>query len=173
MRELYTAPERRLGDTSLPLIANEIYLTIFDCFECYDETDPVDSAEYRTIMSHLALVCRFFCAEALPRVFRSVQYSGLRHETSTPNYVKFCRELVAGNETARYLGQYVKKCSIEHWMKAAEEGQWVFRNFLKLYIKSIPCLAKLESIRFEEVPIDLQFIASLGALPNLQSLSIS
>jgi hypothetical protein len=123
-------------------------------------------------MSHLALVCRFFCAVTLPRIFRSVEYSGLGHETSTPSYARFCRGLAAGEETACYLGQHVKRCSVVHWMKAAEQGQWVFTSFLKLCVKSIPCLVQLESLRLYDVPIDLQFIVVLRVLPKLESLSI-
>jgi hypothetical protein len=124
-------------------------------------------------MSNLALVCRFFCAEALPRIFRCMEYSGLSHGHSTPSYTKFCRKLIVGDETACYLGQYVKQCSVVHWMRAIEPGQWVFGKFLKLYIKSIPCLTHLETLRLDDIPIDLQFITALGILQKLKSLSIS
>ncbi|KIM80196.1 hypothetical protein PILCRDRAFT_538401 [Piloderma croceum F 1598] len=87
--------------------------------------------------------------------------------------MKFCRELVAGDETASYLGQYVKECTVTHWMQAVEEGQWVFANFLKVYVKSITRLVNLETLRLHDTPIDLKFLAGLGALEKLRSLSIS
>jgi hypothetical protein len=167
------APERRIGDKVLPLIANEVYLAIFDHFEPLDNTDSTEWAEYRTTLSNLALVCRFFCAASLPRIFRSKEYSGLAHGKLTPSYMKFCRELVAGDETASYLGQHVKECTVTHWMQAVEEGQWVFANFLKVYVKSITRLVNLETLRLHDTPIDLKFLVGLGALENLRSLSIS
>ena len=135
--------------------------------------DPAQRAEYRTILSNLALVCRFFCAACLPRVFRVMEYSGQVHGESTPSYAKFCRELNAGDETACYLAQHVKECTISHWMQAVEKGQWVFGNFLKVYIKSITSLVNLEALRLHRVPIDLKFLEALGALEKLKLLSVS
>ena len=102
-----------------------------------------------------------------------MEYSGLAHGEQTPSYIKFCRELVAGDETASYLGQYVKECTVTHWMQAVEKGQWVFANFLKVYVKSITWLVNLETLRLHDTPIDLKFLAGLGALEKLRSLSIS
>jgi hypothetical protein len=102
-----------------------------------------------------------------------MEYSGLAHGTSTPSYMKFCRGLVAGDETACYLGQHVKECTVSNWMKAAEKGQWVFANFLKVYIKSIIRLVNLETLHLHNIPIDLKFLASLGTLEKLKSLSIT
>jgi hypothetical protein len=135
--------------------------------------DSAQRAEHRAALSNLALVCRFFCAECLPRIFKSMEYSGLAHSESTPSYVKFCRELCQGEETACYLGQHVKECSVTHWMQAVEEGQWVFGNFLKLYVKSITRLVELEILHLHDTPIDLKFLVGLGTLEKLKSLKIS
>lgn len=161
---------------TLPLIPNEIYLAIFDYLEPSESPEDVDIdqlTEYRANMSNLALVCRFFCAESIPRIFRAMTYSGHGHGKSTPSYAKFCRELVAGEDRACYLAQYVHECSITHWMQAVEPGAWVFANFLKLYVKSIPRLASLETLRLHDTPIDLKFLTSLEALERLKSLTIS
>jgi hypothetical protein len=163
---------RRIGERTLPLIANEVYLAILDHLEPYDGTDPAQRAEHKAVLSNLALVCRFFCAECLPRIFRSMEYSGTVHRTSTPSYAKFCRGLVTGDETASYLGQYVKECSVTHWIRAVEKGQWVFVNFLKVYMKSISRLVNLETLNLHNTPLDLKFLVALRALEKLESLSI-
>jgi hypothetical protein len=162
-----------MGETVLPLIANEVYLAIFDHFDLSDDMDAAQRTEHRTILSNLALVCRFFCAECLPRIFRSMEYVGLVHTKSTPSYAKFCRELNLGEETACYLGQHVKECSVKHWMQAVEQGRWVFHNFLKIYTKSITRLVHLETLRLYDTPIDLDFIVALKSLDKLKSLSMS
>ena len=102
-----------------------------------------------------------------------MEYSGLVHGKSTPSYAKFCRELIAGEQKACYLGQYVRECSVAHWMQAVEQGQWVFANFLKVYMKSITSLVNLETLRLWDTPIDVKFLVALGALEKLTSLSIS
>ncbi|KZP26837.1 hypothetical protein FIBSPDRAFT_335444 [Athelia psychrophila] len=135
--------------------------------------NSVEQAEYKATMSSLALVCRFFCAESLPRVFRSMVFSGMRHGTTAPSYSTFCRQLIAGEKTAYYLGQHVKDCTLNYWMKASDASQWVYKNFLKLYVKAIPRFANLQTLRFHDVPLDFQFLFSLKDLKMLENLSIS
>lgn len=103
-----------------------------------------------------------------------MEFSGRRHGKEAPSYSKFCRGLVAGEGegTASYLGKHVRACTIAHWMRAKEKGAWVFANFLKLYIKSIPRLIHLETLRIHSTPLDLNFIAALGSLEKLRSLSL-
>ena len=170
----FKAPDRRSGNRALPIVANEIYIAIFDHLEPESpaDMDPDESKEYRTTFSNLALVCRFFCAECLPRIFRSLEFSGLRHRRGTPSYSKFCRGLVAGEGTAIYLGKHVRECTISHWMQIREKSAWVFANFLKLYLKSIPHLMNLKTLRFHSTPLDPNFVTALGSLENLASLSL-
>ena len=169
------APDRRSGNRVLPLVANEIYITIFDFLEPPEspaDMEPGESKECKATFSNLALVCRFFCAECLPRVFRSMEFSGRRHRKEAPSYSKFCRGLVAGDGPASYLGTHVRECTITQWMQAREKGKWVFANFLKLYVKSIPYLIHLKTLRLHSTPLDLNFIVALSSLEKLTSLSL-
>ncbi|KAF7970138.1 hypothetical protein HWV62_9257 [Athelia sp. TMB] len=161
------------GDRQLPIVSNEIYLAIFDHLEPSKDSDSTELAEYKATMSSLALVCRFFCAESLPRIFNRMEFSGLKHGTTTPSYSTFCRQLVAGEPTACYLGQHVKVCALTDWMMAADSSQWAFVHFLKLYVKAIPRLTNLKVLHFHQIPLELNILSSLKDLKQLETLSIS
>lgn len=101
-----------------------------------------------------------------------MEFSGRRHRKEAPSYSKFCRELIAGDGPASYLGKHVRECTITQWMQAREKGKWILANFLKLYVKSIPYLIHLKTLRLHSTPLDLNFIVALSSLEKLTSLSL-
>ena len=132
---IYLAPGRCTGTKKLPLIPNDVYFEIFDHIQPSDE---IAVAEHKHVSSNLTLVCCFFCAVLLPRIFKSLKFSGHPHKKSdTPGYALFCRALIRGKEPARSLALHVKECTFSQWTTCEDHLESVFNGFLGLYNQAI------------------------------------
>ncbi|KAG2157367.1 hypothetical protein DEU56DRAFT_764284 [Suillus clintonianus] len=143
----WSTPLRQNGHTSLPLIPNEIYLAIIECIAPTNE--PLSKQNIRTF-SALALVCRFFCSVALPRVFERVAFSGNSSgNSSTINRAEasrktnWARQIVANAEPSKSIALYVKECTFNSW-STNKDHQWVLFPFATLYCQA---MARMSNIR--------------------------
>jgi len=166
------APVRLAGSTPLTPIPNEIYLEIFDYFTPSD--DEVTKAECKRVLSNLALVCRFFCAMALPRIFKSLEFSGsMCNESTKPGYASFCRAVIKGLEPAASLSRHVEKCTFEKWRVDTERLRWVYNGFLGMYGQALGRMPNLQSVVLTMVDVDKRLLKTISGLTNLQSLSVN
>jgi len=153
---------------TLPLISNEVYFEIFDYIE---PSYLMSVSEYKRILSNLALVCRFFCAVLLPRIFKSLTFSGHPHkESDTPGYASFCRALIRGKEPACSLALHVRECTFSQWDDCEDHLQWVFDGFLGLYNQSIARMLNLESLVLSHTPLSKKLIQAMSKLRRLKAL---
>jgi hypothetical protein len=156
----------------LPLIPNEIYLAILDCIA--SSSEPLPQQHIKTFIA-LALVCRFFCAVALPRVFERVVFSG--NITGTDRAQACCktmwaRQIVANTEPAKSIALYVKECYFKYWSGPKDEQLFHF-PFPTLYC---PAMARMTNIR--KVKFDMSFVKkehweAMAALKQLDCLHFS
>ncbi|KAG2155227.1 uncharacterized protein EDB93DRAFT_1101802 [Suillus bovinus] len=108
--------------TNLPLIPNEIYLAIF---ECITPTDHPLERQYIKTFSALALVCRFFCSVALPRLFEHVTFSGyVTNGNRMRRKTKWARQIAANTKSAKSIALYVKECNFKFWFFTRGPDHW-------------------------------------------------
>jgi len=165
---IYVAPGRFAGTKELPLIPNEVYFDIFDYIE---PSDLMSVSEYKRILSNLTLVCRFFCAVLLPRIFKSLTFSGRPHRKSdTPGYPSFCRALIRGKEPACSLALHVRECTFSQWDCYANRLQRVFNGFLRIYHPPIARMLNLESLVLSCMSVSKKLIQAMSKLTRLKAL---
>lgn len=171
LNDISKAPSRRSGTKALPLVPNEVYLDIFDLAEFSDENS---FAEVKRIMSNLALVCRFFCAMALPRVFKTLKFCGksAQGDAEEPGYATFCRMLIQDKEPTRSLALHIKSCQFRDWLSPDPALEWVFSGCLKLYTQSLRRMENLESVSLTATPLTANLLKVLAYLRPLKSLEV-
>ena len=169
----FPAPKRLAGSTQLSPIPNEIYLEIFDHLSP-SYANGFTESECKHALTNLALVCRFFCAMALPRIFKSLEFSGsLSNEPSAkPSYASFCRAVIKGQEPAASLSLYVKECTFTSWRREDTISDWVSHGFLGMYGQALGRMSNLQSVSLHMVDVDKRFLKAICGLKSLQSLSI-
>ncbi|KAJ7461124.1 hypothetical protein FB451DRAFT_1498269 [Mycena latifolia] len=155
------APSRRIGPRTLSLLPTEVYLEIFAYLEPSEEANVADC---KRIFSSLALVCRFFCAHSIARIYRSLEFSGRDASSGSPG---FCRLLLKGANAlgqprgsyfsfARHVAQSVKECTFRDWIGIPSAS-----TFLKNYCKALGQMPNIESVRLESTPITLPLIQAI------------
>ncbi|KAG2073819.1 hypothetical protein BDR04DRAFT_1141079 [Suillus decipiens] len=143
----WSTPLRRNGQTNLPLIPNEIYLAIFDCIA---PTDQPLRERHIEIFSALALVCRFFCSVALPRVFECITFSGDMEDgnrAQASRKTKWARQIVANTEPSKSVALYVKECTFKSW-DLSEEAKWLLFPFATLYCQAMMRMSNIRKVFF-------------------------
>ncbi|KAJ7710557.1 hypothetical protein B0H17DRAFT_3113 [Mycena rosella] len=157
----WTTPSRRRGSRILSLLPTEVYLEIFAYLEPSEKDNVVDC---KHIFSNLALVCRFFCAHAISRVYRSIEFSGRDASSGAPG---FCRLLLQGTNStvqnhafdarfALHVAQSVRECTFRDWIGIPSAAA-----FLKSYCKAVGQMPNIECFRFESTPITLPLIQAI------------
>lgn len=165
-------PARKIGSRPITPIPNEIYLEIFD----YVEYDPEKSrVASKRLLSSLALVCRFFCAMALPRIFKSLEFSGPAYsgDNSAPSHASFCRAIIKGQEPAASLARHVNECIFDSWRVNSDETRWVYDGFLGIYSQAIGRMPNIRQVTLSDTEIDRRLFKVVCSLKNLESLTIS
>ncbi|KAG1878977.1 hypothetical protein F4604DRAFT_583807 [Suillus subluteus] len=164
----WSIPLRRNGQTILPLIPNEIYLAIF---ECIAPTDQPLREQYVGTFSALALVCRFFCSVALPRVFERVTFSGdtNSNRTQASRKTKWARQIVANTEPAKSVALYVKQCTFELW-DLNEEAKWLLFPFATLYCQAMARMSNIQKVVFSTSFVKKDHWEALAELKQLEVL---
>ncbi|KAJ7738656.1 hypothetical protein DFH07DRAFT_840791 [Mycena maculata] len=158
----WTSPTRRIGSRILSPIPNEVYLEIFSYFE---PSEVADHADCKRVLSSLALVCRFFGAVSISRIYRSLEFSG---RDVTPGYAPFCRLLVNDTPDARFAGevaQLVRECTFKDWIS---EAGWA-SNFLDLYLRAVRRMPNVDSFHLESMPITESLICAITKHPETVS----
>ncbi|KAG1856035.1 hypothetical protein DFJ58DRAFT_345332 [Suillus subalutaceus] len=164
----WSTPLRRNGQTILPLIPNEIYLATF---ECIAPTDQPLREQYVGTFSALALVCRFFCSVALPRVFERVTFSGdtNSNRTQASRKTKWARQIVANSEPAKSVALYVKMCTFELW-DLNEEAKWLLFPFATLYCQAMARMSNIQKVVFSTSFVKKDHWEALAELKQLEVL---
>ncbi|KAJ7710539.1 hypothetical protein B0H17DRAFT_2648 [Mycena rosella] len=148
----WKTPSRRRGSRILSLLPTEVYLEIFAYLEPSEKDNVVDC---KHIFSNLALVCRFFCAHAISRVYRSIEFSGRDASSGAPG---FCRLLLRGtNSTVQnhasdarfplHVAQSVRECTFRNWIGIPSAAA-----FLKSYCKAVGQMPNIQCFRLESTP---------------------
>ncbi|KAF8062304.1 hypothetical protein FPV67DRAFT_1507945 [Lyophyllum atratum] len=167
----WTTPTRMVGTRPLTIIPNEVYLEIFDYV-----THSLDLTcrERSTMLSNLALVCRFFCAIAVPRIFESLCVTGTATKTdgSPSNKVTFCRDVSQGKEPAASLASHVINFSFRSWRKGGDHP-WAITGFLNMYGRALRRMPNLQSLVLWDVDLDKHFLKVICALKTLTSLTLN
>jgi hypothetical protein len=153
----------------LPLIPNEIYLAIF---EYIAPTDQPLSKQNIDTFSALALVCRFFCAVALPRVFERVVFSGNITDNRMPAHRKtiLARRIVANTGPAKSVALYVKECYFEYW-RTSKELQRFISPFSKLYCRAMARMLNIRKLEFYQSSVTKEHWEAMAALRQLDCLT--
>lgn len=164
----WSTPLRRNGQTILPLIPNEIYLAIFERMAPTDQ--PLREQDVGSF-SALALVCRFFCSVALPRVFERITFSGDTNgnRTQASRKTKWARQIVANTEPAKSVALYVKECTFECWDPNKEE-KWLLFPFATLYCQAMACMSNIRKVVFSTSFVKKDHWEALAELKQLDAL---
>jgi hypothetical protein len=166
----HIAPDRRREDHSaLPFIANEIYLEIFDYF--VPSQHVFSEAECRSILANLALVCRFFCAVSLPRIFKTITFTP-NGNTNFGGQSDWCKKVINNHKSAISLAAYVKTCRFSDWGPPPRFGVWVYSACLTQRTEAFSRFQNLESLYLTEVSITQPFFLYVVAKDTLKSVSI-
>lgn len=169
---MFAAPVRLAGKTPLSPLPNEIYLEIFDYFTP-TRAAGLTEADCKRTLSNLALVCRFFCAVALPRIFKSLEFSGTPNNDPTAelSHASFCRGIIKGQEPATSLSRHVKECTFTKWGKGPKEFKWVYNGFLGMYGQALGRMLDLQTLVLKMMEIDKRFLKTICGLKGVQSLT--
>ncbi|KAG2365978.1 hypothetical protein BDR07DRAFT_1607180 [Suillus spraguei] len=168
MNFFWSTPLRRNGQTSLPLIPNEIYLAIFDCIAPTDQ--PLREQHVETF-SALALVCRLFCSVALPRVFECITFFGDTNgsRAQATRKTKWARQIVANTEPAKSVALYVKECTFKFW-DLSKEAKWLLFPFATLYCQAMTRMSNIQNVFFFDSFLKKEHWEALAELKQLDIL---
>ncbi|KAF8153529.1 hypothetical protein K438DRAFT_1987663 [Mycena galopus ATCC 62051] len=173
----WTTPTRRRGSRILSPIPHEVYLEIYRYFE---PSEKADLADCRTILTNLALVCRFFCAISISRIYRSLEFSGQDGDT---HHGQFCASLVKSTEPngqpveadirwAVDVAQFVRECTFKDWLPGPSQIKWA-PAFLERNARAVRIMPNVESLHLEFTPITNSLLATVAKLnKTLTTLSI-
>ncbi|KAG2737025.1 hypothetical protein P692DRAFT_201134291, partial [Suillus brevipes Sb2] len=170
----WSTPLRRNDQTDLPLIPNEIYLHIF---ECIAPTHRPLSEQYVQTFSALALVCRFFCSVALPRVFERVTFSGNKYDEFNrilaSRKARWATLILAKAEPAKSFALNVKECIFKHW-EFIDEGykgnlKWPF-GMPMLYCLAMARMSNIRKVFISSSIVNKDHWQALAELKQLDVL---
>jgi hypothetical protein len=159
----FTDPERRNANINLPYIPQDVYLAIFDQIQ---RDEHGDDRNYKLLLINLTLVCRFFNAVFVPRLFESIRVlQNTRGKGPDPRAISFCKHLTNDRDPARTLGLHVRSCTL---------GSLGPRNLkFAQHSKAISRLVNLRSLSLSGIIITSTLFEAISALEHLTSLSIS
>ncbi|KAF9220650.1 hypothetical protein BS17DRAFT_786902 [Gyrodon lividus] len=146
----WSTPERRVGNTNLPIIPNEIHLIIL---EHIAPSSGRLSVEQLKDLSSLSLVCRFFGNFCLPRIFEYTEFSGSvygNHISRTHAASRgrtLCQQIAAKQHLALSLAQCVKVCHITDW-QLGDEGSWAVQMFSQRYVAGMAHMKNIRELMF-------------------------
>ncbi|KJA22580.1 hypothetical protein HYPSUDRAFT_54889 [Hypholoma sublateritium FD-334 SS-4] len=127
----WSYPERRSPDgKALSHIANEIYMHIVDYIKCHALGGLTNDPLVRRDLRSLSAVCRFFCAVTAPWLFQSICFDGLC-PAGQSGASSFCRKLLAGDQAAQLMAQYVTKCEFLSW-ETVGKNSWTRKEFMSI-----------------------------------------
>jgi len=151
----------------LALIPNEIYLAIFDCIASSSEPLP---KQHITTFSALALVCRFFCAVAFPRVFQCVVFLGINtgDTMQASRKMTWVRQIVKNAEPAKSVALYVKECHFKGWCIPKESGRLF--SFSTLYCHAMARMTNIRKVEFDLSFVKKEHWEAMAALKQLDCL---
>jgi hypothetical protein len=158
-----TVPERRNADINLPCIPQDVYLAIFDQIQ---RDEHGDDRNFKLLLINLSLVCRFFNAVFVPRLFESIRVlQDTRGKGPYPRAISFCKDLINDREPARTLGLHVRSCTF---------GKLGHRNLkFAQHSKAILRFVNLRSLSLSGIVITSTLFEAISALEHLTSLSIN
>jgi len=172
----WSTPERRIGCRNLPIIPNEIYLTIF---EHIAPTSTKLSPEQLKTFSKLSRICRLFCNVCLPRIFEYLEFSGSIFDTLPAQAARMasrawilCQQIAAKQPLALSLAQYVKVCRFTDFLDAGA-GSWGVQMFSKLYISSMAHMKNIRKLYFLQSSVENEHWDVITNLGSLQELSFT
>jgi hypothetical protein len=121
--------------------------------------------------SALALVCRFFCSVALPRVFERVTFSGDTNgnRTQASRKTKWARQIVANTEPAKSVALYVKECAFELW-DHKKDAKWLLFPFATLYCQAMARMSNIRKVVFSTSFVKTDHWKALAELKQLDVL---
>ncbi|KAJ7229315.1 hypothetical protein B0H12DRAFT_1147984 [Mycena haematopus] len=175
--EWTSAPHQAIRFTSPLPDTPEVYLEIYRYFEPSEETDLADS---KRVLSNLALVCRFFCAVSISRIYRSLEFSG---RDSRPAHGCFCQMLLRSTDShaqpldsdvrfAVDIAQFVKDCTFKDWLPGSGLISWA-SAFLERDARAVRVMPNVESLHIESTPITKSLLATVSKLnKTLRTLTI-
>ncbi|KAI0916138.1 hypothetical protein AcV5_003161 [Taiwanofungus camphoratus] len=125
--------------------------------------------EYKGTMSSLSLVCRFFRAVCLSRLFSSLTFKG---DSNNASRQAWCKRL--GDKDARsvQLGSYVKQCTFTQWTPPTEAHSWVYSVFLAKYFQACTHFTSLQFLAVVHTEITAQFFNAIIEMRNLRTVSL-
>jgi len=168
----WSTPERREGDRLLAPIPIEVYLLIFD--EIKFEPERQSLGLYKSILSNLALVCRFFSVTLSPKIYNHFLFDGSSFEDDlcySPQ-AKWLDNLDERDEDACFLAKHVKEVSFLQWRDPTNSGEWKSECSRDRYSRALPCFPNTVSFTITRTPIPLEFFDAIVALPHLRILRI-
>lgn len=143
-------------------------------FDYIRPSEEMSRGECKRILSNLALVCHFFCAVSLSRLFSSLEFSGASHKDSnSPGYASLCRSIIKDQEPARSLARHVKECTFKEWKITNDTPSWVLQAFLGIYGQAITRMPNLKTLTLSSTFIDKRLLNTICKLKQLKSLSFS
>jgi hypothetical protein len=155
----------------LPLIPNEIYLAIFECIA--PTCKPLVQEQHVKTFSALALVCRFFCAIALPRIFERVEFSGDitagTDRMQAGRKTTWVKQVVANTEPAKSAALYVRECCFKYW-EAPKMVQGFLLPLSTLYCQAMACMTNIRKVEFSQSFVKKGHWDAMAALKQLDCL---
>ncbi|KAJ7193149.1 hypothetical protein GGX14DRAFT_593281 [Mycena pura] len=173
----WTTPTRRARSRALSPIPIEVYVEIYSYFEPSEETSLADC---KRVLSNLALVCRFFCAHSISRIYRSLEFSG--HDASR-GHGPFCalllkstlsggRPLDADVQFAVDVGQFVREVVFKDWLPSDRSIRFA-DAFFERDVRAVRLLPNIARIHLESTPLSKALIRTIADLkPTLTTLSL-
>lgn len=170
----FVGPVRKSHDgNALPPLPNEIYTEIFNYirFSTMAKLDEDPSA--RRCLRCLSLVCRFFCATVAPWLFQNVFFDGnINLPAERPSTSDFCRKLLAGDENAELMAQYVKRCEFLSWTFKGADNNWLSKRILAIHTESLIRMPNIEELCLTTTTITKDLLKSISKLQKLSTLNI-
>ncbi|KAF9033688.1 hypothetical protein BDZ89DRAFT_1230257 [Hymenopellis radicata] len=165
----WSTPERRIGHVQLEPIPVEIYHEIFTYIEPSAEFSEADCRE---TFSSIAGVCRFFAAEALPRVCHSFHVAC--HAPGSRNAMKLCRKIKNDRPLASHIATLIRECVLTGWVFDEENQteQAALAALLNLVRKAIQKMPELETIKLDNCRISNAMMKLVCQAADLRSLHL-
>lgn len=165
------APNRHNGLQELPSIPVELYTLIFDHIDPHDPCE-MTMLEHKSTTAALCLVCRMFCVECQPRLFRVVQHSGTadsaRHGRALQLWSNLLKEK---DQRSILLANFVQEYTLSSWYASNASAQWFFTAFLERRMATALHFMNLKTFKMKNCQIFSSTLGVLAQMPSLRSVS--
>ncbi|KAJ3902696.1 hypothetical protein F5879DRAFT_990813 [Lentinula edodes] len=181
----WNSPERRSSDhKQLSPIPLEIYLEIIDHIRPRDGIyiSPQHVYECMNSLRNLALVCRYFCAQILPCLYKVLIFCpkpeeeslGNRRDVLSRTFIPFCQDINRGEAFAESLALEVTQCDIRDWIDVPSEtlDTSPVKASLDALIEALPAMTNLTSIVLSRTTLTPTLLENILRLEKLASLRI-